>query len=168
MTEHEQHMEVYATAILETLQIIANTLIEAADAQNWVRPDTWANLVNGMSKISTEADKITELRNKVIAAEEPDVAEKYIKLYKDSEDMRSKCRRVVAAMCAVNGIEDDDLDVIEAWSVVRDNTGHAFVMVDYWQDNDTLQTYQFPVAWLEWSRAQLETHKAGCQLHASV
>ena len=168
MTEHDQHMEVYATTILGTLRIIANTLIEAADAQNWVRHDTWANLVNGMSKISTEADKITELRNKVIAAEEPDVAEKYLKLYKDSEDMRKKCLQVISIMCAERGVEEDDDEAIAAWSVVRCASGRVIVTVDYWGGDGEFASYQFPVGWLEWPVAQLETHKAGCQLHASV
>ena len=169
MTEHDKHMEVYATAILGTLQIIANTLIEAAGAQNWVRPDTWANLVNGMSKISTEADKITELRNKVIAAEEPDVAEKYLKLYKDSEDMRRKCIHVIAIMRLGIDIEEEelaegDLDLVVAWSVVKCASGRVLVTVDYRDDKCRLQTYQFPVAWLDLTKKQLAERKVGCQL----
>ena len=164
MTEHDKHMEVYATAILGTLRIIANTLIEAADAQNWVRHDTWANLVNGMSKISTEADKITELRNKVIDAKEPDAANKYLKLYKDSEDMRKKCLQVISIMDAKHGVEEDDDEAIAAWSVIKCASGRVLVTVDYYESSGDLVTYQFPVAWLDLTKKELAERKVGCQL----
>ena len=78
--------------------------------------------------------------------------------------MRMKCQRVIATMCAVEGIEDVDLDIIEAWSVVKCVGGRVLVTVDYWKDNNTVLTYQFPVSWLDLSEKQLAEKKVGCQL----
>ena len=109
---------------------------------------------NAISIPSCRAQKITN----------QDVADKYLKLYKDSEDMRGRCLRVVSVMCADKGVDEEDPETINAWSVVKDASGNVLVTVDYWKGDGELDTYQFPVAWLEWPRAQLETHKAGCHL----
>lgn len=161
MTQHEQHMEIYATAILGTLRVATNALLHS-DVR--IDREMLANSHIAMSKMYRDADKITELRNKMIEDEKQETENKYLKLYQDSEDMRMKCQRVIATMCTVEGIEDGDLDIIEAWSVVKCVGGRVLVTVDYWKDNNTVRTYQFPVSWLDLSEKQLEEKKVGCQL----
>ena len=169
MTEHEKHMEVYSTAILGTLRIIADTLIIAADKGNVIPSGALVNLKEALDKIQVEPDKVTALRSRVIPVEEPDAAEKYLKLYKDSEDMRRKCIHVIAIMRLGIDIEEEelaegDLDLVVAWSVVKCASGRVLVTVDYRDDKCRLQTYQFPVAWLDLTKKQLAERKVGCQL----
>lgn len=154
-------MEIYATAILGTLRVVTNALLHS-DVH--IDREMLANSHIAMSKMYRDADKITELRNKVIEDEKQETENRYLKLYQDSEDMRKKCLRVIATMCAVEGVEDDDLDIIEAWSVVKCVSGRVLVTVDYWKDNNTVLTYQFPVSWLDLSEKQLAEKKVGCQL----
>lgn len=166
MTEHEKHMEVYSTAILGTLQIIANTLIAASDVKEWVSSEGLVNLKEALDKLQVEPDKITALRNRVIPTEEPEVADKYLKLYKDSEDMRRKCIHVVAIMRLGIDIEEEelaegDLDLVVAWSVVKCASGRVLVTVDYRDDKCRLQTYQFPVAWLDLTKKKKNNLKNG-------
>ena len=168
MTEHEQHMEVYATAILGTLQSFARIFIAAASCKDWATTPNLTMALSDLKQAMEEPDKIAELRNKVIESEKPGVADKYLKLYQDSEDMVSRCLRVVSVMCSDKSVDEEDRETINAWSVVKDASGNVLVTVDYWGGDGELASYQFPVGWLEWPVAQLETHKAGCQLHASV
>ena len=162
MTQHEQHMEVYATAILGVLQVVAVKMLHVADRFSLLDKDELKATLEKLQALQEAPNKITELRNKVIDAEKPGVADKYLKLYQDSEDMVSRCLRVVSVMCSDKGVDDEDRETINAWSVVKDASGNVLVTVDYWGGDGELASYQFPVAWLEWPVAQLETHKAGC------
>ena len=164
MTQHEQHMEVYVASILGVLQIAISKMLHIADKFNLLDKEELKNAAEKLRAIQEAPNKITELRNKVIESEKPGVADKYLKLYKDSEDMCGRCLRVVSVMCADKGVDEEDPETLNAWSVVKDASGNVLVTVDYWKGDGELDTYQFPVAWLEWPRAQLETHKAGCQL----
>lgn len=168
MTQHEQHMEVYSTSILGVLQILVKLCLFVANEKGWISTPTMMNTREELEDLLTAPNKITELRNKVAESEKPGVADKYLKLYQASEDMVSRCLRVVSVMCSDKGVDGEDRETINAWSVVKDTSGNVLVTVDYWGGDGELASYQFPVGWLEWPVAQLETHKAGCQLHASV
>lgn len=167
MTQHEQHMEVYATSILGVLQLIAKVGLFALQKTKVLSVDTEDMLRKELSGYVNTANKITVIQIKNDETGKA-VANKYLKLYQDSEDMVSRCLRVVSVMCSDRGVDEEDRDTINAWSVIKDASGNVLVTVDYWGGDGELASYQFPVAWLEWPVAQLETHKAGCQLHASV
>lgn len=164
MTQHEQHMEVYATSILGVLQLIARVGLFALQKTKVLSVDTEDMLRKELAGYVNTANKTTVAQIKDNDEAEKAAENKYLKLYQDSEDMRMKCQRVIATMCAVEGIEDGDLDIIEAWSVVKCVGGRVLVTVDYWKDNNTVLTYQFPVSWLDLSEKQLEEKKVGCQL----
>lgn len=164
MTEHEQHMEVYATSILGVLQLIAKVGLFALQKTKVLSVDAEDMLRKELAGYVNTANKTTVVQVKDNDEAEKAAENKYLKLYQDSEDMRKKCQRVISTMCAVEGVEDDDLDIIEAWSVVKCASGRVLVTVDYWKDNSTVHTYQFPVSWLELSKEQLEERKDGCQL----
>ena len=163
MTQHEQHMEAYATSILGVLQLIAKVGLFALQKTKVLSVDAEDMLRKELSGYVNTANKITVAQIKDDEAEKA-AENKYLKLYQDSEDMRMKCQRVIATMCAVEGVEDDDLDIIEAWSVVKCASGRVLVTVDYWKDNSTVLTYQFPVAWLDLTKKELAERKVGCQL----
>ena len=167
MTQHEQHMEVYATSILGVLQLIAKVGLFALQKTKILSVDTEDMLREELSGCVNTANKITVVQIKNNETKKA-VADKYLKLYQDSEDMVSRCLRVVSVMCSDRGVDEEDRETINAWSVIKDASGNVLVTVDYWGGDGELASYQFPVAWLEWPVAQLETHKAGCQLHASV
>ena len=164
MTQHEQHMEIYAAAILGVLQVAISKMLHVADKFNLLDKEELKNAAEKLRALQEAPNKTTERLNKVIKDEKQETENKYLKLYQDSEDMRKKCQRVIITMCAVEGIEDEDLDIIEAWSVVKCASGRVLVTVDYWKDNNTVLTYQFPVSWLDLSKKQLEERKVGCQL----
>ena len=167
MTQHEQHMEAYATSILGVLQLIAKVGLFALQKTKVLSVDAEDMLREELSGYVNTANKTTVTQVKDDEAEK--AAEiKYLKLYQDSEDMVSRCLCVVSVMCSDRGVDEEDRDTINAWSVIKDASGNVLVTVDYWGGDGELASYQFPVAWLEWPVAQLETHKAGCQLHASV
>lgn len=161
MTQHEQHMEIYATAILGTLRVLTNALLHS-DVR--IDREMLANSHIAMSKMYRDADKITELRNKVIEDEKQETESKYLKLYQDSEDMCAKCVKVLTVMCAHKVPEDADSNIIEAWSVIKCASGRILATVDYWGNDGDMYTYQFPVTWLDLPRKQIAEFKVGCQL----
>lgn len=163
MTDHDKHMEVYAAAILDTLQEFAKLFVAAADAKDWASTPAITMTRSNLQNIMEAPDAITALRNRIIP-DEPDPGEKYLKLYKDSEDLRKKCLRVLGVMCADKGVDEDDWETINTWSVIRDASGNVLVTVDYWGGDGELATYQFPVAWLDLSRKELSELKCGVQL----
>lgn len=168
MTQHEQHMEAYATSILGVLQLIAKVGLFALQKTKVLSVDAEDMLREELSGYVNTANKTTVVQIKNNDEAEKAVENKYLKLYQDSEDMVSRCLRVVSVMCSDKGVDGEDRETINAWSVIKDASGNVLVTVDYWVGDGELASYQFPVGWLEWPVAQLETHKAGCQLHASV
>ena len=169
MTKHEQNMEVYATEILNTIQAFARIFIAAADAKDWASTPQLIMAKSDLKRFLEAPNKITEARNQTILSEKPCSEEKYLQLYKDSEDMRRKCIHVIAIMRLGIDIEEEelaegDLDLVVAWSVVKCASGRVLVTVDYRDDKCRLQTYQFPVAWLDLTKKQLAERKVGCQL----
>ena len=168
MTQHEQHMEIYAASILGVLQVVVSKMLHVADKFKLLDKEELKNTAEKLRAIQEAPNKITERLNKVIEDEKQETENKYLKLYQDSEDMVSRCLRVVSVMCSDKGVDEEDRETINAWSVIKDASGNVLVTVDYWGGDGELASYQFPVGWLEWPVAQLETHKAGCQLHASV
>lgn len=163
MTDHDKHMEVYAAAILDTLQEFAKLFVAAADAKDLASTPSITMTRSNLHNIMEAPDAITALRNRIIP-DEPDPGEKYLKLYKDSEDMRKKCLRVLTVMQADKGVDEDDLDAIAAWSVIKDVAGNILVTVDYYGSDGPLSSYQFPVSWLDLSRKELSELKCGVQL----
>lgn len=162
MTQHEQHMEIYMETILGTVQTLCKAVLCALGNKEVITRTALEDLSDALRALEENAISIPSCRAQKITNQ--DVADKYLKLYKDSEDMRGRCLRVVSVMCADKGVDEEDPETINAWSVVKDASGNVLVTVDYWKGDGELDTYQFPVAWLEWPRAQLETHKAGCHL----
>ena len=161
MTKHEQNMEVYATEILNTIQAFARIFIAAADAKDWASTPQLIMAKSDLKRFLEAPNKITEARNQTILSEKPCSEEKYLQLYKDSEDMYVKCARVVNAMCFnrlcnIEEIDENDVDIVKDWSVVKGVSGVIWVTVDYVDDNDKLQTYQFPAKWLDYTTEQLE------------
>lgn len=164
MTDHDRHMEVYASAILGTLQSFARIFIAAANCKDWATTPNLTMAMSDLKQAMEEPDKITALRNKVIEDDKQETENKYLKLYKDSEDMRKKCLRVLAVMQADKGVDEDDLDAIAAWSVIKDVAGNILVTVDYYGSDGPLSSYQFPVSWLDLSHKELSELKCGVQL----
>lgn len=167
MTQHEQHMEAYATSILGVLQLIAKVGLFALQKTKVLSVDAEDMLRKELSGYVNTANKTTVTQIKDDEAEKA-AENKYLKLYQDSEDMVSRCLRVVSVMCSDRCVDGEDRETINAWSVIKDVSGNILVTLDYWGGDGELASYQFPVAWLEWPVAQLETHKERCQLHASV
>ena len=161
MTQHEQHMEVYMETILGTVQTLCKAVLCALGNKEIITRAALEDLSDALRALEENAISIPSCRAQKVTNQ--NVADKYLKLYNDSEDMCGRCLRVVSVMCADKGVDEEDPETLNAWSVVKDASGNVLVTVDYWKGDGELDTYQFPVAWLEWPRAQLETHKAGCQ-----
>ena len=70
MTQHEQHMEVYATAILGTLKVFAQAFLVAASHRDWIDGISIQHFEYCLDSVCEEAEKITEQRNKSITEQE--------------------------------------------------------------------------------------------------
>lgn len=147
--------------ILGTVQTLCKAVLCALGNKEVITRVALEDLSDALRALEENAISISSCRVQNVTNQ--DVADKYLKLYKDSEDMYARCLRVVSVMCADKEVDEEDPETINAWSVVKDASGNVLVTVDYWKGDGELDTYQFPVAWLEWPRVQLETHKAGCQ-----
>ena len=163
MTKHEQNMEVYATEILNTIQAFARIFIAAAAAKDWASIPQLTMAKSDLKRFLEAPNKITEARNQAILSEKPCNEEKYLQLYQGSEDMVSRCLRVVSVMCSDKCVDGEDRETINAWSVIKDASGNVFVTVDYWGGDGELDTYQFPATWLDYTTAQLEEQKQGVE-----
>jgi len=163
MTQHEQHMEAYATSILGVLQLIAKVGLFALQKTKILSVDTEDMLRGELSRYVDTANKATVTQIKDDKAEKA-AENKYLKLYQDSEAMCAKCFKVLTVMCAHKVPEDADVNIIETWSVIKCTSGRILVTVDYWGNDGDMYTYQFPVTWLDLPRKQIAEIKVGCQL----
>lgn len=164
MTQHEQHMEVYAASILGVLQVAVSKMLHVADKFDLLDKEELKNTAEKLRAIQEAPNKITERLNKVIEDEKQETENKYLKLYQDSEDVCAKCVQVLTVMCANKVPDDADSNIIEAWSVIKCASGRVLVTVDYWGNDGDMYTYQFPVTWLDLPRKQIAELKVGCQL----
>ena len=163
MTQHEQHMEAYATSILGVLQLIAKVGLFALQKTKILSVDAEDMLRKELSGYVNTANKTTVTQIKDDEAEKA-AENKYLKLCQDSEDVCAKCVKVLTIMCAHKVPEDADSNIIEAWSVIKCTSGRIMATVDYWGNDGDMYTYQFPVTWLDLSRKQIAELKVGCQL----
>ena len=164
MTQHEQHMEAYATSILGVLQLIAKVGLFALQKTKVLSVDAEDMLRKELSGYVNTANKTTVTQIKYDDEAEKAAENKYLKLYQDSEDMCAKCVKVLTVMCDHKVSKDADSNIIEAWSVIKCASGRIMVTVDYWGNDGDMYTYQFPVTWLNLSRKQIAELKVGCQL----
>ena len=164
MTQHEQHMEIYAAAILGVLQVAMSKMLHVADKFKLLDKEELKNAAEKLRAIQEAPNKITGRLNKVIEDEKQETENKYLKLYQDSEVMCAKCFKVLTVMCAHKVPEDADVNIIEAWSVIKCTSGRILVTVDYRGNDGDMYTYQFPVTWLDLPRKQIAELKVGCQL----
>lgn len=162
MTQHEQHMEIYMETILGTVQTLCKAVLCAFGNKDIITRSALTDLSEALRTLEENAISVPSCR--VQGSLNQSTANKYLKLYQDSEDMCAKCVKVLTIMCAHKVPEDADSNIIEAWSVIKCASGRILVTVDYWGNDGDMYTYQFPVAWLDLPKKQLEEQKAGCQL----
>ena len=70
MTQHEQHMEIYATAIPDTLKILTRAFLEASCRKDWIDDCYAKHLANSLDSACEEAEKITKQWYRPIPEEE--------------------------------------------------------------------------------------------------